>query len=70
MPPGGPDSQTLEESNQTLSLNTAEGLKTNFRRDELWRTFGPQTLDDLNMFIGRLAKLKAKKGISDKKAVQ
>ena len=44
-------------------------MKT-FSRDERWRTCGPQTLNDLHKFTGRVAKLKAEKGISDKKAVQ
>ena len=68
--PGGLDSQTLVEGVQTLSLNAAEGQKTIFNRDELWRTFGPQNLKDLTSFIGRNAKLKANKGISDKNTVQ
>ena len=54
---GGLDSQTLDEGVEELSLSAAEGQKATFSRDELWMTFGPQTL-------------KAEKGISDKEAVQ
>ena len=42
--PGGQDVSTHDEVIQFLNLNAAEGSIETFRRDELWKTFVPQTL--------------------------
>ena len=51
-----------------IRVNAAGGQMKTFSRDELWKTFGPQTLQDLS-FVGRVAKMKTAKGIFDNKAV-
>ena len=39
----------LDEGVQQLSLNAAEGQSKTFSKDDLWKTFGPQTLRPMSL---------------------
>ena len=62
----GQDSSPLDEGVQQLSLNAGEGQKKTFSRDELWKTFGPQTLHDASVFVRRVAVLKTENNFTEK----
>ena len=53
----GQDSYPSDEGVQQLSLNTVEGQKKTFSRDELWKTYGPQTLQEPYAFVRRVTEL-------------
>ena len=67
---GGQDSSPLDVGVQSYSLNAAEAQLLIFKRDELWKTFGPQTLQAACEFVRRVAEMKAKNSYTVKEAVQ
>ena len=69
--PSSLDSSKLYLSVQSLSLSSTEGQqKTTYSGDELWKSYGHHTLQDAWNLVGRVGKIKDKKGYSDKKVVQ
>ena len=59
----------FDQSLSGLDLNAAVGL-TSYSGDELWRTHGPQTLQEAYSFVGRVVKFAAENKITEGKAVQ
>ena len=65
------DSSNIDLDVQSLSLSSTEGQqKTTYSGDELWKSYGHHTLQDALNLVGRVGKIKDKKGYSDKKVVQ
>ena len=65
----GRDDPSLDEVVEVLDLNAAV-LPQSYSRDELWRTFGPQTLQEACSFVGRVVETSTEKKITRVKSVQ